>query len=539
MLENQRQLATELVTWLGDLSPGHVQDIGGGNMTQCIEKELNESIRLGKYLSKAVCYIDSPWPGGDTSPQSLGERKILREQASELAQQLYPLVELTIFDLGSGNSEKLLPIFNELEKAEKVCRYFAVDVNRASLESHVQGLSKRYNYIYCFGLHGSFEDARRLAIDMPGEKVGISCSSTLTNFEPEKVLQILQDWSQVVDRLILGQHEPVREKELESSYHTPEFTEFMRGGWDKANELLGWKEFDDTRWSLECKTTTLPQCHKFHCTPLAQPRTEFFWFACYKYTVPEFQRIIQSSGWRVSKCYRDEKTKMSMYNIIPAQKTDAGSLEGTPLARHDIPPITYVKGDKRYAFTVNLAGGSAEGTLLGEEVVDLTAETPEDQWESWNDLQKRLSTLKTYKPLDEIEEQDRRLRIQIRDLVQTIAKSKGRSVKVLIVTHGGKINTLTGHYRTQLESNNGEWELKSSSCFANLGTAVYKFSSATDEKAELVEVHESEHYAQLLGLDYQRPRAFPYIDSSGKTIDERRLYEVLFKKSHEEVMAKE
>ncbi|WJG35432.1 uncharacterized protein FOBCDRAFT_137505, partial [Fusarium oxysporum Fo47] len=267
MLENQRQLATELVTWLGDLSPGHVQDIGGGNMTQCIEKELNESIRLGKYLSKAVCYIDSPWPGGDTSPQSLGERKILREQASELAQQLYPLVELTIFDLGSGNSEKLLPIFNELEKAEKV-------------------------------------------------------------------LQILEDWSQVVDRLILGQHEPVGEKELESSYHTPEFTEFMRGGWDKANELLGWKEFDDTRWSLECKTTTLPQCHKFHCTPLAQPRTEFFWFACYKYTVPEFQRIIQSSGWRVSKCYRDEKTKMSMYNIIPAQKTDAGSLEGTPLARH-------------------------------------------------------------------------------------------------------------------------------------------------------------------------------------------------------------
>src|SRR6478735_3185544 len=102
MLENQRQLATELVTWLGDLSPGHVQDIGGGNMTKCIEKELNESIRLGKYLSKAVCYIDSPWPGGDTSPQSIGEKKILREQASELAQQLCPLAELTIFDLGSG-----------------------------------------------------------------------------------------------------------------------------------------------------------------------------------------------------------------------------------------------------------------------------------------------------------------------------------------------------------------------------------------------------------------------------------------------------
>ncbi|EXA30579.1 hypothetical protein FOVG_18067 [Fusarium oxysporum f. sp. pisi HDV247] len=495
MFENQRQLATGLVTCLGNLSPGQVRDIGGGAMPQSIEKELNESIRLGKYLSKAVCYIDSPWPGGDTSPQSIGEKKILREQASELAQQLCPLAELTIFDLGSGNSEKLLPIFNELEKAEKV-------------------------------------------------------------------LQILRDWSQVVDRLILGQHEPMREKELESSYHTPEFTEFMRGGWDKANELLGWKEFDDTRWTLKCKTTASPQCHKFHCTPLAQPRTEFSWFACYKYTMSEFQRIIQSSGWSVSKCYRDEKTRMSMYNIIPAQKTDAGSLEGTPLARHglaqtnkarivcifglaentkwiqDIPPITYVEGGKRYASTVDLAGGLAEGTLLGEEVVDLTVETLEDQWDSWNEPQKRLSALEIYKPLDEIEEQDTRLRIQIRDLVQTIAKSKGRNIKALIVTHGGKINTLTGHYRTQLELNNGEWELKSSSCFANLSTAVYKFSSATDEKAELVEVDESEYHAQLLGSDYQRPRGFTYIDSSGKAADERQLYEMFLKKTHEEVIAR-
>ncbi|KAJ4031964.1 hypothetical protein NW756_012771 [Fusarium oxysporum] len=205
----------------------------------------------------------------------------------------------------------------------------------------------------------------------------------------------------------------------------------------------------------------------------------------------------------------------------------------------DIPPITFVKGDKRYASTISLAGGSAEGTLLGEEVVDLTVETPDDQWESWNDLQKRLSTIKTYKPLDEIEEQDRKLRIQIRDLVQTIAKLKGRSIKVLIITHGGKINTLTGHYRTQLESSNGDWELKSSSCFANLGTAVYRFSSATDEEAELVEVHESEEYAQLLGSDYQRPRGFPYIDSSGKAADERQLYEMFLKETHEEVIAKE
>ncbi|SCO12751.1 uncharacterized protein FFB20_15267 [Fusarium fujikuroi] len=330
MLENQRQLALDQVTRLDDLSPGQVQDIGGGTMEKRIEKELDESIRLGKYLSKAACYIDSPWPGGDTSSQSRGEKKILREQAFELAQQLDPLLQLSIFDLGSGNSEKLQPIFDELEKAKKVCRYFAVDINRASLGSHVQGLSKRYNYILCYGLHGSFEDARRFAIAMPGNKVGISCSSTLTNFEPEEVCRILQSWLEAVDRLILGQHEPVGEKELESSYHTPGFTEFMRGGWDKANQVLGRTEFDDARWALRCKISTLPQCHMFRCTPLVHPGTEFFWFACYKYTTLEFQDIVKKSGWRVSKHYQDEKTKMSMYDIIPAQKTDAGSLKGTP-----------------------------------------------------------------------------------------------------------------------------------------------------------------------------------------------------------------
>ncbi|EXK79213.1 hypothetical protein FOQG_16162 [Fusarium oxysporum f. sp. raphani 54005] len=85
---------------------------------------------------------------------------------------------------------------------------------------------------------------------MPGKKVGISYSSTLTDFEPKKLHRILQGWHEVVDQLIVGQHEPVEKKELEISYHTTQFTEFVRGGWDQANRLLGWTEFDDERWKL-------------------------------------------------------------------------------------------------------------------------------------------------------------------------------------------------------------------------------------------------------------------------------------------------
>ncbi|KAF9770440.1 hypothetical protein IL306_012026, partial [Fusarium sp. DS 682] len=102
MLENERQLAPEAAAWLDELTPGQVRDIGGEAILQFIKNELTESISLGKYLGKEVCYIGSPWPGGDTSAQSLGERKILGEQASELAQRLSLLSDLIIFDLGSG-----------------------------------------------------------------------------------------------------------------------------------------------------------------------------------------------------------------------------------------------------------------------------------------------------------------------------------------------------------------------------------------------------------------------------------------------------
>ncbi|KAF9770439.1 hypothetical protein IL306_012025 [Fusarium sp. DS 682] len=206
----------------------------------------------------------------------------------------------------------------------------------------------------------------------------------------------------------------------------------------------------------------------------------------------------------------------------------------------DIPPITYVKDNQRYASTFSILGGPDEGVLVGEEIVNLTVDTPEDQWESWNDPQKRSHMIETYPTLREIEEQDTRLRVQIRDLVQTIAKSKGsREVKVLIVTHGGKINTITGNYNTSLKkSKNGQWKLDSSSCFANLGTAVYKFGSATDEKAKLVEAPESEYYTKLLGSHYQRPKDDPYRDGNGNAVDERDLYEEFLKGARKDAQEK-
>lgn len=112
MPQKEQQITPELVSWLVDLRPGQVQDIGGDVTTQHIQEELKNSMYLGNYLGKEVCYIGSSWPGGGTSSQSTGERIILGEHASELAQQLCLLHELIIFDLGSGYTIDLYSLLN-------------------------------------------------------------------------------------------------------------------------------------------------------------------------------------------------------------------------------------------------------------------------------------------------------------------------------------------------------------------------------------------------------------------------------------------
>ncbi|KAG4269146.1 hypothetical protein BFJ70_g15355 [Fusarium oxysporum] len=73
MPQKEQQITPELVSWLVDLRPGQVQDIGGDVTTQHIQEELKNSMYLGNYLGKEVCYIGSSWPGGGTSSQSTGK----------------------------------------------------------------------------------------------------------------------------------------------------------------------------------------------------------------------------------------------------------------------------------------------------------------------------------------------------------------------------------------------------------------------------------------------------------------------------------
>jgi hypothetical protein len=81
---------------------GQIKDIGGGGIHELIREDLNKSVKGGGYLGKEVCYIDSTWPDGEASVQSLGEKEILERNAKKIAQEFCESDQLTIFDLGAG-----------------------------------------------------------------------------------------------------------------------------------------------------------------------------------------------------------------------------------------------------------------------------------------------------------------------------------------------------------------------------------------------------------------------------------------------------
>ncbi|KAK7421011.1 hypothetical protein QQZ08_010132 [Neonectria magnoliae] len=207
----------------------------------------------------------------------------------------------------------------------------------------------------------------------------------------------------------------------------------------------------------------------------------------------------------------------------------------------DIPPVTEKVDGRRYAYSLTLKGGPDEdsGTIVGEAKVDLTVDWPDEEWEKWNDPKHRLDALTVTPDLDMIEEEDKILRQVLRSEIQEISKHKGGDVvRVAVITHGGKINTLLGQYHTLYKKGDSRcWTWASSTTCHNLDMARFQFRSATDDEAQLVELPMSDDYKEVFGSNYRHLGYQTYENPDGSLTNQKEGYRAFLECSAEEVRA--
>ncbi|RAL15196.1 4-dimethylallyltryptophan methyltransferase easF, partial [Aspergillus homomorphus CBS 101889] len=96
------------------------------------------------------------------------ETQILRDHAESIADTIAP--NSIIVDLGSATLDKTLHLLLALESQHKPTDYYALDLSASELSTSLQTLqsAKKFQYVRCAALHGTFDDGLRWLRDTPG-----------------------------------------------------------------------------------------------------------------------------------------------------------------------------------------------------------------------------------------------------------------------------------------------------------------------------------------------------------------------------------
>lgn len=167
-----------------------------------------------------------------------------------------------------SDNRKVKPLLDELEASQKVVTYYALDLSRPVLEGDLRELAKGYQYVRCFGLWGSFDNALTFSKNINTPKWFLSLGSSLGNDFFEPAVARLSWWADSMgpqDRMLLGMdaHEDV--KEIWTSYHDSQgiFERFIRNGFENSNTVLGHVWYREEDWDIVGIFQDKPTMHRF------------------------------------------------------------------------------------------------------------------------------------------------------------------------------------------------------------------------------------------------------------------------------------
>lgn len=128
------------------------------------------------------------------------ERRILRDQAAEIAALIGP--EATLIELGSGSSLKVRIL---LDAMNRPAAYIPIDISAEHLLAAAEALAADYPAIAVAAICADYGDDFPLPV-MPGagRKVAFFPGSTIGNMEPDEAVTFLRGWAAAGVDMIVG-----------------------------------------------------------------------------------------------------------------------------------------------------------------------------------------------------------------------------------------------------------------------------------------------------------------------------------------------
>ncbi|OAQ96187.1 hypothetical protein LLEC1_02264 [Akanthomyces lecanii] len=256
---------------------------------------------------------------------------------------------VTIIDLGSGDTTKVDHLLAEFESSKIPATYLALDISKTSLDQSIAGLVANHSgpdaVVSCGGLWGTFENGLDHIVKIESPRLFLSLGSVLCNDPWPTALGHLKSWASTLrpaDRMLIGMdgHLVANDKDkIWAAYHSCDdlFREFFVNGLKNANNRLGYTLFEEQDWEFMAELEKEPTTrHRFFIQaksdiPLPEYGTiipqgqEIDWFDSHKYSGQDVELMCSKAGLTVIKSWAAPNSKFCQYLVRP--KCDRGDFE--------------------------------------------------------------------------------------------------------------------------------------------------------------------------------------------------------------------
>lgn len=173
-----------------------------------------------------------------------------------------------IFLIFSRNLRKVRELLDKFEQLEIEVFYFALDLSRYDLAETIRPIATHYHFVKCFGICGTFNDARLWSKRIKASKCFLSFGATFGNDMPSQASKSLMSWAGEMnsnDYMIVGMDACKNESEILRAYNDDQnvWHAFIRGGFTNSNQVLQYDWYRDEDWDLFGEVKENPTRHQF------------------------------------------------------------------------------------------------------------------------------------------------------------------------------------------------------------------------------------------------------------------------------------